>query len=138
MRPTLCPNDSVLVDYAAYCPGNRSLLAFPLGGLLRVGFEVVESVCMSMFGARDGAEDRAWLMPTVGDVIVCHHPTVKCKYIIKRVGSVTTAGPNRRATLTLYGDNTEWGESQLGNGLFGTVPLSLVVGKVVAHVPHSH
>lgn len=144
MQPTLAPNDTVLVDTAAYVHGERSLLCFPVGCALRMSVFCIESAItmamksMFIFNNNNSkwqeSEKEALMrrhvtvLPQVGDVVVCRHPDIKSSYIIKRVGALSQDG----RTLSLYGDNVGWGQSNKGNGLFGDVSVQLVIGKVVA------
>lgn len=74
-------------------------------------------------------------VPTVliDDVVVCSHPLLRDTTMIKRVGAfrLSKEGAN---LMVLYGDNRMCGESNLGQGLFGDVPLKSCRGRVVAVV----
>jgi len=146
MQPTLAPNDTVLVDVAAYVHGERSLLCFPVGCALRMSVFCIESAIsmamknMFIFNNNNNnnkgeeSEKEALMkrhitvLPQVGDIVICRHPDIKSSYIVKRVGALSADG----RTLSLYGDNQGWGQSNKGNGLFGDVDVRLVIGKVVA------
>lgn len=135
MRPTFAPNDVAIVDRAAYRPHMRSIsTAPPIISGVRFAAALLESILGFVFGdgySKTDINSALSIMPSVGDIVVCRHPSVKNTFIIKRVGQIDGT------TLTLYGDNHMDGESNQGDGLFGTASSHLVVGKVVARVASS-